>query len=33
MAQTPEEKARAMLQAQVTVAAAVAPVAGKHEGH
>jgi hypothetical protein len=33
MAQTPEEKARAILQARVTAAAAAASVAGKHEGH
>jgi hypothetical protein len=33
MAQTPEEKARAMLQPQVTAAAAAASAAGKHEGH
>jgi len=32
MAQTPGEKARAMLHAQVAAAAAAAPVAGKHEG-
>ena len=33
MAQAPEEKARARLQAQVSAAASAAPVAGKHEGH
>ena len=31
--QTPEERARARLQAQVTAAAEVSPGAGKHEGH
>jgi hypothetical protein len=33
MAQTPEEKARARLRAQVSRAAAVAEVSGQHEGH
>ena len=33
MAQTPEEKARARLLAQVNGAAAVAEASGQHEGH
>jgi hypothetical protein len=33
MAQPPQDKARPRLQAQVTAAAAAAPIAGKHQGH
>jgi hypothetical protein len=33
MAQTPEEEARARLQAQVSAASAVAEQSGVHEGH
>ena len=31
--QTPEDEARARLQARITAAAAAATTAGKHEGH